>query len=312
MLTVTNIAVYGLSCCTAGALGCVALPSAVDAVLKWKRKLIKRAFDSKISRAAKVKAGKLEEMDAAEAASAAKWAEAMVKQEQLGKVEPWMARQLEEVGVIEEARDDSCYLPESDGKWSFKAGFGMKTVLCAAGVFAMGAVCSPIVTMEVTPWIVLPALALLGLVAALLLCDLKTKTFPWQLCAACAVPSAVLTLLTWGWPTSAACAGVALAATAFFWGVSKLTGLFGLQGGVGAGDLRLIPWIAMPLGLNGCLYGLFTCLAVMLAGSIGSLIARKAGFGDYLPMGPGLLAWFVIGSACIAAPALVTVPGLTF
>lgn len=311
MLTVANIAVYGLSCATAGALSCVALPSAVDAVLKWKRKLIKRAFESKISRAAKIKAGKLEDMDAAEAASAAKWAEAMVKQEQLGKVEPWMARELQEVGIIDEAREDKDYLPESDGKWNFKAGFGTKTAIGVAGVFAMGAVCSPIVAMGATPWIVLPAMALLALVAALVLCDLKTKTFPWQLCAACSVPSIALTLLLWGWPESATCAAVALAATVFFWGVSKFTALFGLQGGVGAGDLRLIPWIAMPLGLNGCLYGLFACLAVMLAGSIGSLVARKAGFGDYLPMGPGLLAWFVIGAACIAAPSLVTVPGVT-
>ncbi len=182
----------------------------------------------------------------------------------------------------------------------------MNRIVCGAlgGIFG-AAVLSPIVTCGVTPWMAIPAVALLMLLFVLIICDMRTQTLPWQLCAVSAIPSVALALLIWGVSGFGQCVLGAVSLTLALGLVSYVAGAFGFFGGIGRGDMRLIPWIVLPLGINAALWGGVCCLLVMLARAIWKLARKKASVGDYVAMAPGLITWFVVGMAAIACPVQI-------
>lgn len=304
MVGIIPLAAAAFGTIVSAGIGAGALPDLTDAVLRWKRKLVEKAFEDGIESFEDAKEHH-DDVDAGKATEASRWAEDMARNERLGKVEPWMAERLEKAGVIEKAREPERYLPCEREKWSFGCGIGSR-VACGALGGAFGALMlSPVVTCGVSPWAAIPAVVLLAITLILVLCDVRTKTLPWQLCALAAVPSIALALVVWGFGGFAQCAAAAAVMTLALGAISYVAGAFGLDGGIGRGDMRIIPWLVLPLGANAAIWGALACFAVMLVGAAAKLVVKKASFGDYVPMAPGLLAWLAVGMAAMAVPVQV-------
>lgn len=324
---------YACSVLLCALLGFFALPECCDKMLRKKHAQITGAFDRQLAAYKEFEADPAS-VDAATESRVTKWARDMARMESIGKVEPRMAVKLAEAGIIAEARPAEEYVNVPEEMWKLDATPKSRTV-CGLALTALGALMT-------LPWLIHPApaaicapvcVALLFVAVLAVACDVRAKVIPYQLCALAAIPSAALMVLTNNAEGFAPCIASALIATLGLWGFSKLGQLFGIKGAIGMGDIRLLPWICLPLGANGTAYGLFFCFALMFVWAICVIIRQKASKGGsleklehikenkagyamafvadplgkkngkgkrntYLAMGPGLALWLAAGFAC--------------
>lgn len=300
----TEVAALVAATLIAGTLGATLLPSAADSVLRWKRRGTKAAFGRCLERWERFHDDP-EGAEPREAASVASWAEGMARAERDGRVEAWQARELARAGVVETMRDESSYLPDDDARWTFPANAGTRAacaVLCAT---ACALAASPIVTCGSDVLLAPATLLLLAPLALLVAADVRTRTLPWQLCLACAPGSLACQLALQGPVALPSCVACAVAVTAALWALDKGVRALGRTSGLGRGDLRLAPWVVLPLGTSGALWGLVACCVTMFAPAVFGLAARRARLSDHVPMGPAIAVWLVFGMASAALPPLV-------
>lgn len=315
-------------------IGAVVIPSAVDLALRLKRAQIEGAFRRQLETYRKWAADPCSLSDA-ESRRIGRWAEDMARMEKAGKVEPSFAEAMADAGIIAEARPRSEYVCVPEQDWSFK-GTTARIMACGALLAAMTACMvlplqdDGIVKACATGTV---AMLLALVVAVLTVCDVRAKVLPYQLCALSAVPSIALMLLAHDVGEYPACIASALAATVLLWLLSGLGRLLlGAQGAIGAGDLRLLPWVCLPLGPSGTVYGALACFALMFvwgvwtlarkrladlaeSGRLAHIRQNKAGWAMavlasplsgrkrrkeqlYLAMAPGLAAWLAVGFPC--------------
>ncbi len=263
--------------CTAASagIGAAALPNLANKALIAKHDQINSAIDRQLGLWKKLKEepGSLDE---ASASRITKWAESMARQEEIGKVEHSVAVKLAEAGIIAEARPAEVYVAVPEENWSFPT--------TAPGRLACGAGAALLAALVTLPWALGTTLsgicAVLACILALMLalavaCDMRAKVIPYQLCALAAVPSIALTLTAnapEAWP---GCVAAAAVATGAIWLFSKAGKIFGIKGAIGMGDLRLMPWVTLPLGPNGALWGALCCFGLMTVWALSAIISQK-------------------------------------
>lgn len=159
--------------------------------------------------------------------------------------------------------------------------------------------------------IVLPipamALAWLGAIplALILICDIRARLIPREACYAMLFSAMLFQLALGGVDALAAALVVAVAIWASFKAISAIIGSSGNAEPMGAGDLRLIPAIAVFSGPAGTLGGIVAMAAVQVLIAVPAMVARFIGAekGGKLaamrrlpiPMAPGLAAWWAVG-----------------
>lgn len=144
--------------------------------------------------------------------------------------------------------------------------------------------------------------AVLGLafMEAVLLCDLRERIIPWELCAGMLACALFFQL--------AAGAGSELLASALF--ALVLVAALSLcniasrhlsePAAIGAGDLRLIPALCIFGGIQGSFLGMLACAVLMGAWALVLLFMRRTTPRSKIPLAPGLTLWFVVG-VCFCA-----------
>lgn len=300
----TEVAALVAATLISGVLGATLMPQAADSVLRWKRRSLRASFGRCLERWERFRDDP-EGDDPNEAASVASWAEGMARAERDGRVEAWQARELARAGVVGEMREESSYMPDDDARWTFPAGAGTRAACAILCALACALAASPIFTCGADVLLVPATLLLLCPVALLVAADVRTRTLPWQLCLACAPGSLACELALWGPEALPTCAACALVVTAALWALDALVRSLGFASGIGRGDLRLVPWVVLPLGVQGALWGFVTCYVAMLAAIAAKLARGTARLGAQVPMGPAIAVWLVVGMASSALPPLV-------
>lgn len=313
-------------------LGLFVLPECCDKMLRKKHDQILGAFERQLKLYQKLEADP-SGVDADTETRILKWSRDMVYMESIGKVEHGMAVRLAEAGIIPEARPAEEYVSVPEEMWKLDVNVKSRAA-CGAALTGLGA-------LTTLPWLITPApspicaplaIALLFIVVLAVACDVRAKVIPYQLCALAAVPSIALMVVGNNADVYLSCVLAALIATLGLWGFSKIGQLFGIKGAIGMGDIRILPWICLPLGVNGTTYGLIFCFALMFVWAIYVIIRQKASKGGtreklehikenkagyamafvadplgkksgkkrkntYLAMGPGLALWLAAGFA---------------
>lgn len=288
----------------AAVLGATLLPSSADSVLRWKRRCLRAAFGRCLERWERFHDDPGDD-DPKEAASVARWAEGMARAERDGRAEAWQARELARAGVVKGMREESSYMPDDDARWTFPANAGTRAACAALCATACAVAASPVVTCGANVLLAPATLLLLAPMALLVAADVRTRTLPWQLCLACAPGSIACELALQGPGELPMCAACALVVTAALWALDRAVRALGRTSGLGKGDLRLVPWVVLPLGKSGALWGLVACCATMLAIALFELVARRAHLASHVPMGPAIAVWLACGMASAALPPLV-------
>lgn len=257
-------------------LGTLVMPWFVDGVLRRKHAQIEGAFERQLTAFLEVERDP-EGADPKDAEECMRWASQMAYMESIGKVEPGMAVRLADAGIVEKAQEPEAYVSIPAERWGLPVGWKSR-VACGACSAVLGGVMT-------LPWLIhrghepsslaLPvALCLLFVVLSAVVCDVRAKVIPYQLCGLAVIPSVALAVLTWGVNGFGWCVLGALVATGVLWGSSKLAGLFGVRGSIGMGDVRLLPWCCLPLGVYGTLYGAFAGFGLLFLLAVVVLVSR--------------------------------------
>lgn len=147
-------------------------------------------------------------------------------------------------------------------------------------------------------------LALLVTVGTCMVCDCRAYIIPYQLSYAAyplAIAFAVLAQHPW-WQGLLWGSAAALVTAAIFMVCNKLLNIRGNIMGVGGGDMRLLPAIAIAGCGFGSAAGFVAMVAVMGVTAVFAVAFGGKGMKSYLPMAPGLLTWLVVG--CVVACGL--------
>ena len=263
--------------CTAASagIGAALLPNMADRALRAKHAQIHAAIGRQLESWEKLKADP-ESFDDASAARIERWAKQMARMEEIGKVEHSVAVKLADAGIVAEARPAEEYVAVPEENWCFPTG--------AAGRIGCGAGAGALAGIACLPWAfgsgLSPVCAALACLLALMLalavaCDMRAKVIPYQLCAAAAAPSIALALTANPPEAWLGCIAAAAIATGLIWLFSKAGKLFGIKGAIGMGDLRLMPWVCLPLGANGTLWGAVCCFALMTVWAVAAIVSQK-------------------------------------
>lgn len=278
------------------------MPPALDAALRRKHRAVAEAFRRRIARLEETEASFAGE-EPSRADADWRWARDMAELARLGKVEPWMREELVRVKVVDPGEAPVRELDVDEGRWSFPASPGRRALLALSAAALSAAALAPVLLGQADPAAAGSAIsAMCLLLVAGCALDLRARVLPWQLCAAAAPLSALCALAVRGTGALPECAAVGLAAFAVLLATSRLAGALGHAGGIGGGDLRLIPWAAAPCGAQGILAGAAAGCAVMFAWAAALVLLRRRGGGSgYLAFAPALAVLFAAG---LAFPAL--------
>ena len=137
-----------------------------------------------------------------------------------------------------------------------------------------------------------------------MVCDCKAYIIPWQLSYAC-YPLAAAFAVAASWPDPLPGLGWGLFACVamyvLFFATNKIVAVvFGNRQGLGGGDMRLIPAIAISGCGFGSLAGFVVMALAMLLVTVIAMVREGDGFKSYVPMAPGLMAWTATGCAVAA------------
>lgn len=231
------------------------------------------------------------------------WAASMNKQASALCLERSQVRALTDAGVLAFAEERIQVVLESskeDGsdeeEYSLVVKPWMSVVfaallsICALLVSALGA----------NPVALVLGCLLIAVVGVCVVCDLKTMSIPYQLAYA-AYPVALAFAVAARWPNVLASliGGVAcmVLLQLVFAACNRLLMLHGSIKGLGSGDMRLIPAIALSGGGLGSIVGFAASAVVMAVYAVFQMLSQGKGLKSYVPMAPGLFAWVVVGVA---------------
>lgn len=182
-----------------------------------------------------------------------------------------------------------------------------RTVAATAGCAAVAAVVAA-VSVAMPTALTAGVAAISGMVmACALACDVRARILPIELCAAVGVLGLALCGLTAG-------SGMllkAIIAAAVMWFCTWITNTafqrFARYTAVGAGDRRMMTALALSSGLPGAIWGFvaqaFAQGAVAVVAAVRGQFAGKGAKGalrSYVPMAPGLMAWWAVGLLTLA------------
>lgn len=236
-------------------------------------------------------------------ADLARWASSVVGQAVALKLEKGQVCTLVDAGVLKRSDERiKAILAGSCDDGSVDAGFDFRPKGWMCGLTAALVCADSLVLAALGANPVVLALGCLLAFALCLctICDLKTMTIPYQIAYAI-YPLALAIAINAQWPNVA---GSLIGGIAFlvvlqliFSMLNKVLAWRGRPKGVSAGDMRLIPAIALAGGGAGTVVG-FVAMAVVMAFYAGTLMIFKGrGLKSYVPMAPGLFAWAVVGVA---------------
>lgn len=302
MMGVYNILLFAILVFASVCFGAFAAPRLVDSILRTKRREITETFNRNLDSYLYVQHNinyvnekRIKEVD--------KWVTFIKNQELLGKIEPWMAKKLLENGVIEYERSKDFYVTVDDSKWAFENTIKNK-ILCAVCLLIFS--CLINASMLHVGWLGISNIAsyclatvFLNLLFLIALCDFRAMVIPYQLCLIAAPISILLCLSSFGFEQFIPCTIVALIITGLLYASSLILSRFGVCGSIGAGDLRIIPWICLGCGTTGALIGLAACYLCLAILAVFLLIKKKANRKTYLPMSFGLVVWLIVGFGTI-------------
>lgn len=137
-------------------------------------------------------------------------------------------------------------------------------------------------------------LVCLFLMLVVLLCDLKARIIPRELCACIAALGGLSLYLRHGLSALAGGVVAAIVIEAIVLVTSLCARAIGPEDALGAGDLKLIAALCVCSGLEGSFTGALCC-SLFMACCAAVSIALGKGKSGYLPLAPGLFIWFVVG-----------------
>lgn len=184
-------------------------------------------------------------------------------------------------------------------RYRFRPGAAVRVAcgaLLAVGAFACTLFASPVA-------VVAGCLALL-LMEVMMLTDLKVKLIPIELTCAFAVCSVTFALAVGslrGFAAGAAAGAGILVLLMVADGVSRL---LGGRTGVGMGDKRLVPFIAILSGFAGTLYGFAAASALAFLFAVLTLAFKRGTRTSTVPYAPGLALWCYVGLFMQAAACM--------
>lgn len=145
--------------------------------------------------------------------------------------------------------------------------------------------------------------AVLGLafMEAVLLCDLRARIIPWELCAGMLACALFFQLAADAGSELLASALLALVLVAALSLCNIASRHLSEPAAIGAGDLRLIPALSIFGGIQGSFLGMLACAVLMGASALVLLLMRRATPRSKIPLAPGLALWFVVG-VCSCTP----------
>lgn len=179
----------------------------------------------------------------------------------------------------------------SEPTWELPATPARRLGAGAAGAASMAAMCAgPVLSGAVHPAAGVACLAAIVLMLVIALCDVRAMIIPYQGCALMALAAVLLAILFNADRIASAALG-SLACLAALVLAGRLVG----GDSLGAGDIRLIPWVAFACGWPGMLVGLVVCFALLAVQAAALMATKHATRKSLVPMAPALALWLVVG-----------------
>ncbi|MEA5019884.1 MAG: prepilin peptidase [Gordonibacter sp.] len=179
-------------------------------------------------------------------------------------------------------------------RFSFRAGTEQRLICSAAlGVsFSAAAIFSPNVGVAAMLCVCL------GAMAASVVCDIRARTIPLEVCAVLLLAGGLLQLFAAGWEGVLKGILVAMTVAVVSMSVNYLARPRFPRGAIGCGDVRCMGALAVATGA-GAVCGFAACYAFAgFAAAVGCATKRIA-WTDGVPMAPFLAVWLVIGMAVV-------------
>lgn len=224
-----------------------------------------------------------------------------------GQLDADQTRRLADAGVLSgDAERFEMLVERSKPAGSRKETFNLavKPWMCVVSALVGGAAMLAAACVGASIPSLLLMLALLVCVGTCMVVDCKAYIIPYQLSYA-AYPLALAFAVSACWPDWHGVAFGALAAlvvSLVFVVCNKLLKMRGNIMGVGGGDMRLLPAIAIAGCGFGSGAGFVAMVAVMGVTAVFAVAFGGKGMKSYLPMAPGLLTWLAAG--CVVAAGL--------
>ena len=300
MILFSNIIIFALLLIFSFIIGFFTLPVICDRLLKHKRQEITESFERNLASYKYVQENK-PHVPEKRITAVSKWAEIQVNQNKMGKLEPWMANKLAESGIIDRVFDEEHYVKIDTDKWSFDATHIDKFLcglLCFFSAFVINLpvlLCPYFSVASHQGLACLFATLLMLCIVLIVLCDKRVMIIPYQVCLASIPLSILCAFINVGFEGIFSSIITTLVITGLLYSISLIFSIFGIKGSIGAGDIRIIPWICLACGMTGSIAGLIACFVFLALQAIFLLIRKKGNRKTYLPMAPGLLIWLIVG-----------------
>lgn len=301
--------------CIGFALGMLAVPPFVNALLFWKYECLQQTWHDALTafkerglklfyteqqRAENEQAyeedGKvvLLEPSDKEGRELYSWAQRQVRAAKAAALDAEQVKELIEAQVIDPAEAQGLLRDAPDqtalsGRYCFHPGLFARAAcgLFLAAGFALAASFS-------SPTAAASAAAAVSLMECIALTDLRVKLIPIELTCGFALAAAVFAASV-SLPELAQSAAAALCVLGVLLVANSISRMAGGRTGVGMGDIRLAPFIALLSGATGTVYGFAAASVLALALALFILAAKKGNRASTVPYAPGLALWCYVG-----------------
>lgn len=224
-----------------------------------------------------------------------------------GQLDADLVQRLADAGVLSgDAERKQMLVERSKPAYSRKETYSLsvKPWMCAVSALVGGAAMLAAACVGASIPCLLLMLALLVCVGVCMVVDCKAYIIPYQLSYAAyplAIAFAALAQHPW-WSGLVWGGAAALLIAVLFKACNMVLNMRGNIMGVGGGDMRLLPAIAIAGCGFGSAAGFVAMALVMGVVAVLAMIFGGKGMKSYLPMAPGLLTWLITG--CVVAAGL--------
>lgn len=282
------------------ALGCVVIPPATNALLKYKLRDINHTWNESLRiyenhvrftrRKPRFDAEKVER-------SMAIWAKRQVGLANARKLSHEQITALRVVGIIdtpatgEDPFRDLPHEPEVRAKFSLPCSVPLR-VACGA---TLGLTASVLMASNASPVTVASGLLAAGIMLCVLLCDMRVRVIPREMCALFAAVAVTFSVSVGGLEGLATSCMTAMGMYLALSLVNKVMSAFSSSPAIGDGDMRIIPLLCIFSGLTGTMYGFLGASIVMAVIAAVTVLFKGGNRKSYVPYAPGLSCWAAIG-----------------
>lgn len=224
-----------------------------------------------------------------------------------GQLDADQVQRLADAGVLSgDAERKQMLVERSKPAYSRKETYnlGVKPWMCVVSALVGGVAMLAAACVGASIPCLLLMLALLVCMGTCMVCDCRAYIIPYQLSYVAyplAIAFAALAQHPW-WSGLVWGGAAALVVSLVFVVCNKLLKMRGNIMGVGGGDMRLLPAIAIAGCGFGSAAGFVAMVAVMGVTAVFAVAFGGKGMKSYLPMAPGLLTWLSVG--CVVAAGL--------